>query len=218
MAKAKKDSTRTPIKKDSFMALARERFTKLQVPEAEIRKDAIENLNFVYNVGDGHWPKNIRTERELDSRPCLTSNKLRKYVAQVANRERDMRMAGRVRPVDDKADVPTAKVIEGLIRQIEYTSNANTIRNMWGNPNAMSNDPGYKKTLDYYANMFQNQTNPQYMATNANPVGGTFTNYTAGNNPFLGGVSEKPQGWGTIPVTDPYAGAQLPPATNPTPL
>lgn len=124
--KAKPEENDSP-KTSKIITLARERFKKLQAADSDIRKNALENLNFVYNIDNGHWPESIRLEREQDSRPCLTSNKLRKYVSQVANRERDQRMVGKVRPVDDNADVATAKIIEGIIRQIEYSSNANSI-------------------------------------------------------------------------------------------
>lgn len=123
MAKKKKSE---PIKEEDRLSLARERLKKVLTAEADIRTNALENLRFVYNVEDGHWPDSIRKERANDNRPCLTSNKLRKYVAQVVNRERDQRIAGKVRPVDDNADVGVAKIIEGIIRQIEYASDANT--------------------------------------------------------------------------------------------
>ncbi len=114
-------------KEEKLLDLAKERFTLLVKAESEIRQTSKENLEFVYNVGSGQWPASIRKERENDSRPCLTSNKLRKYVAQVANRERDLRMVGKVKPVDDKADPLIAKIIEGIIRQIEYASYAECV-------------------------------------------------------------------------------------------
>lgn len=113
--------------KDEFLALALERFQILYDAEFQIREAALEDLKFVYNVENGQWASDIIEERKNDKRPCLTFNKLRKYVAQVANHEREQRLAGRVRPVDDKADLETAKVIEGLIRQIENASRADEI-------------------------------------------------------------------------------------------
>jgi len=113
--------------KDKFLALARRRFAQIEVAELDIRAASLEDLKFAYNVEDGQWPESIRNERISEGRPCLTSNKLGIYVAHVANRERDQRLAGKVRPVDDNADVKTAKVIEGLIRQIEYASKADEI-------------------------------------------------------------------------------------------
>src|SRR3990170_356426 len=122
---AKKKKTEEVVKANDKLALARERFRNLLTAESDIRAAAIENLHFVYNVENGHWPAAIREERAKQNRPCLTSNKLRKYVAQVVNRERDQRVVGKVRPVDDNADIVTAKIIEGIIRQIEYASNSN---------------------------------------------------------------------------------------------
>ncbi|MBV6340455.1 portal protein [Candidatus Magnetobacterium casense] len=113
--------------KEDPLAIARERFRTINTAETPIRANALENLRFVYNVDGGQWPEKIREERQNDSRPCLTSNKLRKYVAQVVNRERDQRVVGKVRPVDDKGDLQRAAIIEGLIRQIEYQSNAQEV-------------------------------------------------------------------------------------------
>ena len=115
------------VEADKFLYTARDRFRRILNAESDIRTAALEDLRFTYNVDSGQWPSSIRDERETDNRPCLTSNKLRKFVAQVSNRERDQRLSGRVRPVDDKADIATAKIIEGLIRQIEYASKADEI-------------------------------------------------------------------------------------------
>ena len=115
------------VEQDKFLFTARDRFRRILNAESDIRTAALEDLRFTYNVDSGQWPSSIRDERETDNRPCLTSNKLRKFVAQVSNRERDQRLSGRVRPVDDKADIQTAKIIEGLIRQIEYASKADEI-------------------------------------------------------------------------------------------
>lgn len=110
-----------------FLALALTRFQNLYDAEFHNRETSKEDLEFTYNIGDGQWPASVREERENDGRPCLTFNKLRKHVAHVANYEREQRLAGRVRPVDDKADPDTAKIIEGLVRQIEYASKADEI-------------------------------------------------------------------------------------------
>ncbi len=110
--------------KEEFLATALKRFEKFEAKDGHNRKSAKNDLEFAYNVGGGQWPASIREERKDSDRPCLTSNKLRKFVAQVANRERDQRMAGNVRPVDSKGDVLTAQIISGIVRQIEHQSNA----------------------------------------------------------------------------------------------
>ena len=85
------------------------------------RADAIEDLQFSH--GD-QWPQEIRMQRELDRRPCITINKTDTFVRSVVNNMRQQRPRIKVHPVADGADVQTANVIEGLMRHIEVNSNA----------------------------------------------------------------------------------------------
>lgn len=104
-----------------ILARARERFTKAAEAEAEVRKEAVDDLKFV--SGD-QWPEDVKTARQLDKRPCLTINRLPEYVRQVTNEQRQSRPAIKVNPVDDNADIETAEIIQGMVRHIEYVSNA----------------------------------------------------------------------------------------------
>lgn len=73
------------------------------------------------------WPDDVRAQRENDPhgrRPCLTLDKVNQYIKQIENDQRKQRPAIQVSAVDDKADVKTAKKYRGLIRNIEYQSNA----------------------------------------------------------------------------------------------
>lgn len=110
---------------DDLLKEIRTRFEQLNTNEASDRKLFLEDLCFTYNIGDGQWPEEIRRKRK--NKPCLTSPKLRKFVAQVANRERDMRMAMKVRPVDDYGDPKTADIYDGILRHIEYQSTADEV-------------------------------------------------------------------------------------------
>ncbi len=119
-----------PAKKmtdEEILNRARARYKIMEDAEYAIRRAALEDIKFTYNVDDGQWPADIRKARLEDQRPCLTSNKLRKFVAVVANQERENRVAVRVRPVDDASDVAVAKILEDLIREIEYASSADEI-------------------------------------------------------------------------------------------
>jgi hypothetical protein len=89
--------------------------------DGDNRTEAVDDLEFL--AGD-QWPDDIERLRELDKRPCLTINTLPTYVRQVTNDQRQNKGAIKVHPVDDAADVETADVIQGLIRHIEYDSNA----------------------------------------------------------------------------------------------
>jgi hypothetical protein len=86
------------------------------------RDAALEDLRFL--EGEGQWPQGVKAMREAEGRPCLTINKLPQYVSQVANEIRQNRPAIKVSPVDSASDPDKAELLEGLIRNIEYTSKA----------------------------------------------------------------------------------------------
>ena len=60
----------------------------------------------------------------INARPTLTINKLPQHVRQVTNDQRQNRPGAKVIPVDDNADVEVAEVFNGMIRHIEYISDA----------------------------------------------------------------------------------------------
>lgn len=70
------------------------------------------------------WPEDIRKQREAEGRPCLTIDKLGPVIRQVVNDSRQNKPSIKVHPVDSQGDPETAEIINGLIRNIEYTSNA----------------------------------------------------------------------------------------------
>lgn len=106
-----------------IIRVAQQRFRLAEEAELDIRANALDDLNF--RVGD-QWPANVRQERERDGRPCLVINRLPQFCQQITNDQRQNRPAIKVHPVSDGANVETAKVIQGLIRHIEYISNAET--------------------------------------------------------------------------------------------
>ena len=82
------------------------------------------------------WPDDIRKERENDvengPRPCLTIDKINQYIVQVVNDMRQGKPGINVRPQDDDSDVETAKILKGLVRNIEDQSNADIAYAMAG--------------------------------------------------------------------------------------
>lgn len=82
---------------------------------------ALEDQKFL--AGE-QWPEDVKQARTIDKRPCLVVNRMPQFVRQVTNDQRQNRPSIKVSPVDDKADVDTAKVLQGHIRHIEYQSNA----------------------------------------------------------------------------------------------
>src|ERR1700678_172653 len=117
-----------PLKKSSkekstqeFLQKAQDRFKLAAEAESENRRDSLDDLEF--SIGN-QWPMDIKAQRQLDGRPCLTINKLPQYILQVTNEQRQQRPAIQINPVGDGADVDTAEILQGTCRHIEVNSNA----------------------------------------------------------------------------------------------
>lgn len=99
-----------------------EAFKRVSDAESEQRREALEMLKFV-KLGE-QWPSDVKAQRDLEGRPCLVVNRLPAFGKQVTNDARQNRPMIKCHPVGDKADRETAEILNGLIRNIEYTSNA----------------------------------------------------------------------------------------------
>lgn len=107
---------------DDTLKEARDAFAACQEAEAENRAEALDDIRFARM--EEQWPDAIREQRKREGRPCLTINKLTAFTRQVINDARQNKPSIKVHPVDSSADPATADLINGLIRNIEYTSNA----------------------------------------------------------------------------------------------
>lgn len=107
---------------DDLLKEAKEKFALASDNEADNRKAYEEDVSFSRH--EEQWPADIRRQREADGRPCLTISKLNAFSRQVVNDARQNKPSIKVHPVDSGADPDTAEVLDGLIRNIEYSSNA----------------------------------------------------------------------------------------------
>lgn len=101
---------------------AQEAFDLAAEAEEDNRKEALDDIRFA-RLGE-QWPDNVKKQREREQRPCLTINRLPSFIRQVVNDARQNKPSIKCHPADDEADVETAEIMNGLIRNIEYTSNA----------------------------------------------------------------------------------------------
>jgi Phage P22-like portal protein len=109
---------------DDLLKEAKEAFELCVAHEADNRAHALDDIRFA-RLGE-QWPAEVRRRRELDARPCLTINRLPAFIRQVVNDARQNRPAIKVHPADDVADPMVAQIYNGLIRNIEYCSDADT--------------------------------------------------------------------------------------------
>ncbi len=109
-------------KTKDLLAKGRTAFERCEDAESDNRTTAKDDIRFS-RLSD-QWPADIRKQREQDFRPCLTINKMPAFIRQVVNDSRQNKPSIKVHAADSGADPKTADVMNGLIRNIEYTSNA----------------------------------------------------------------------------------------------
>ena len=117
---------------EDLLSTARSRLNLAISAYSESREDELDDLRFFAGSPDNHWqwPADVLATRgavqgqTINARPCLTINKLPQHVKQVTNDQRQNRPAGKVIPADDKADIEVAEIFDGIVRHIEYMSDA----------------------------------------------------------------------------------------------
>lgn len=119
-------------KSEKILNAARDRLKMAISAYSETREDELNDLKFYAGSPDNNWqwPQDVISTRTasqgqpINARPCLTINKLPQHVKQVTNDQRQNRPAGKVIPVNDEADVEIAEIFDGIVRHIEYISDA----------------------------------------------------------------------------------------------
>jgi len=114
------------------LAQMRQRLRMAVSAYSDNRDNQVDDLKFLAGSPDNQWqwPADVLSTRgsiqgqTINARPCLTINKLPQHVRQVTNDQRQNRPSGKVIPVDDKADPEIAEIYDGVVRHIEYMSDA----------------------------------------------------------------------------------------------
>lgn len=107
----------------TFLATARKRWKTAADAEADNRAEGFEDLRFL-NLQQ--WPERIKQLRSTPGRerPCLTIDQIGEPFRQLTNKQRESHPAIHVSPEDGEANDETAEVLQGIIRAIEYDSDA----------------------------------------------------------------------------------------------
>lgn len=119
-------------KTNTVLDIAKKRLTLAMSALSDSRESELDDLRFAAGSPDNQWqwPGDVLSTRTgingtpLGARPCLTINKLPQHIHQVTNDQRQNRPAGKVIPADDGADKEMAEIFDGMVRHIEYISNA----------------------------------------------------------------------------------------------
>ena len=118
--------------KEEMLSTMRQRLNVAISALSDSREDELDDLRFYAGSPDNQWqwPSDVLATRgavqgqTINARPTLTINKLPQHVHQVTNDQRQNRPSGKVIPADDKADVEVAEIYNGVVRHIQYISDA----------------------------------------------------------------------------------------------
>src|SRR6056297_1091391 len=113
------------MKNSDIVETARQRMSEAVDADRENRAHELDDLQKI--SGLNHWPEDIRREREADGKPCLVFNRFPQFVRQVTGDIRRMNPSIKVVAGDDDATDEVAEIFDGMIRQIEYASDASSI-------------------------------------------------------------------------------------------
>ena len=121
-----------------LLKLARDRFDIAVESDKSERLLCDTDTRFALNYEGCQWPRDIRDQRQattgtdnqnIPARPCLVLNKIPEKIDQADGEFKQMRPTVKIRGVDSKSDPKMAEIYGGLIRGIEYDSNARTAYN-----------------------------------------------------------------------------------------
>ncbi|WP_315809448.1 portal protein [Pseudomonas sp. C9-3] len=114
------------MKDEEIVREAHERFKRAMEFESDFRKLFVQDLQFCNADSDNgyQWPDDLRKTRADDARPCLTINKTRQHVLQITNDAKQNKPSVKVQATGGSASYDSAQVYEGVVRHIEYISNA----------------------------------------------------------------------------------------------
>jgi hypothetical protein len=144
---------------DDKMATMRSRLQMAMAAYSDSREDELDDLRFMAGSPDNQWqwPADVLATRgsvqgqTINARPCLTINKLPQHVRMVTNEQRQNRPSGKVIPADDNADVQVAEIFNGVVRHIEYMSDADVAYDT-ACDNQVTYGEGYIRLLTEYCN------------------------------------------------------------------
>lgn len=137
---------------DKILARMRKRFDRSFSYEGSNREKGLKALRMI----DGkQWDDGDQKARE--GRPTITVNKLKVFVNQVANSQRENRPSINISPDGDRGDREVAEMLRGVIRKIERDCNADIAYDT-GYWNACANGLGWWRiTTDYESHDTFNQ-------------------------------------------------------------
>lgn len=141
---------RSESDKREILREARTRFKRAQNWEATWRGRFRDDIKFAEADSYNMWQWDKPAQDARVNRPMLTINRVRQHNLDILNDARQSRVAIKVRPLRGGASYDSAMMLDGVIRHIEYISNAESAYQM-GLKYAVQGGIGYIRLVTDYA-------------------------------------------------------------------
>lgn len=111
---------------DKVIEEARERFRRTSEWESDARNNWRQDYRFGHgnDANNWQWEDDAVQRRRAAGRPTMTINRCQTYCNQIINDAMQNKASITVRPVGNGASYDSAVILEGIVRHIEYNSNA----------------------------------------------------------------------------------------------
>lgn len=110
---------------------AKERFKRAWAWESEFRTRYVDDVKFACGDSDNlwQWPEAVQKQRNVagQQRPMLTINKVRRLCDKITNDARQNKPSINIKPTNNLSSYKSSQVYEGVVRNIEYVSNAQSL-------------------------------------------------------------------------------------------
>jgi hypothetical protein len=109
-------------------ARAHKRFKLCVEWEQDARQRFKDDIRFLFADSDNQeqWNAAVRARRQIQDQPMVTINKTHTHWLHVVNEGKENKPSVVVHPTGDQATYEAAQIIEGIVRHIEYISDAQT--------------------------------------------------------------------------------------------
>jgi len=133
---------------------AMDRYKSAITADGDERELALDDVLFAEGK---QWPDALRRSREEDDRPCLVINRAPVFIEQINGDQLQNTTGIKIKPYDDKSDPDTADKLEGLIRNIENNSRAQSVY-AWAGASAVKCGRGFWRVYTDYTYSDQEAT------------------------------------------------------------
>lgn len=132
---------------DPLIKEIRERYAYATAEWKDIREEAATDMRY---VSGNPWSQKDLDAREATGRPALTADEISQYTNQAINNFRQNQVGIKINPAGNGATDQTASTLQGLIRGIEYDSNAQRSAYIPAYENALQRSYGFFKITRQY--------------------------------------------------------------------